>query len=368
MLLFVITALLIYTAMHLIVFWGLHPLLARHRALPTLSWVLMVPMIFAPVGVRLLERYGYEWGARSLAWVGFTWMGFLFIAFSMFILLFAFEVIFFILKRITPLPRLTLRSAQSAAIIFIITLTAGIYSLHEATDLRVERISLTAPNIGGNAEKITVAQLSDIHLGLMNRENILAPIVSKLQELKPDIVLATGDVVDAQINHIDELSELWSRINPPLGKYAVLGNHEFYAGEGQSIDFLQNSGFKVLRGERVSTKRELTIIGVDDSRDADNTSLIRKFDSPLYTVYMKHRPTIIASELPFFDLQLSGHAHRGQIFPFNFLTGILFPMQDGLYPLPGGSYLYASRGTGTWGPPMRLISPPEISIFELKKP
>ncbi|PLX40978.1 MAG: metallophosphoesterase [Deltaproteobacteria bacterium] len=368
MTLFVITALLIYTAMHLVVFWGMHPLLARHRALPTLSWVLMVPMIFAPVGVRLLERYGYEWGARALAWTSFTWMGFLFIAFSMFIILFAFEILFFILKRITPLPRLSLRSAQSAAIIFIITLTAGIYSLHEATDMRVERISLQAESLGGSAKKITVAQLSDIHLGLMNRENILAPIVSKLQELKPDIVLATGDVVDAQINHIDELSDLWLRIDPPLGKYAVLGNHEYYAGLKQSIEFLEKSGFKVLRGESDSPRGEVTIIGVDDSRDADNSAIIRELDSPLYTIYMKHRPKVIAGELPFFDLQLSGHAHKGQIFPFNFLTAIPFPMQDGLYPLPRENYLYASRGTGTWGPPMRLLSPPEISIFELTKP
>ena len=83
------------------------------------------------------------------------------------------------------------------------------------------------------------------------------------------------------------------------------------------------------------------------------------------TILLKHRPWIEAAAIGRFTLQLSGHAHRGQLFPFNLLTGLAYPMQDGLYRLDQGSWLYTSRGTGCWGPPMRLFSPPEITLIEL---
>ena len=141
MLIFVIVALTIYTAMHLLVFWGMHPLLARHRAVPTLAWLLMVPMILAPFALRMLERFGYDAAARALAWTGYTWMGFLFIAFSMVTVIALWEVISFLLSKIiSPLPHLSLRSPQSAALIFIITLTAGIYGLHEGREFGLRAV------------------------------------------------------------------------------------------------------------------------------------------------------------------------------------------------------------------------------------
>jgi predicted MPP superfamily phosphohydrolase len=88
-------------------------------------------------------------------------------------------------------------------------------------------------------------------------------------------------------------------------------------------------------------------------------------DRGLFTLLLKHRPRLNRQALGLFDLQVSGHAHRGQIFPFNLLTALEYPLQDGLYPLDGGGHLYASRGTGTWGPPMRILSPPEITLFEI---
>lgn len=87
----------------------------------------------------------------------------------------------------------------------------------------------------------------------------------------------------------------------------------------------------------------------------------------LFTLLLKHRPTAEADSLGRFDLQLSGHTHRGQIFPFNYVTGAIYPMQEGLYRLAGGSARYTSRGTGTWGPPMRIAAPPEVTIIHLTR-
>jgi predicted MPP superfamily phosphohydrolase len=191
-------------------------------------------------------------------------------------------------------------------------------------------------------------------------------VVSAVAGLQPDLIVATGDIVDAEIDHLDGLSQRFASLQPPLGKYAVTGNHEFYAGIKPALDFLGRSGFAVLRGTAVSPRPGLVLAGVDDpvAGGGDEIALL-----PLaprdFTVLLKHRPLLAAGSLGRFDLQLSGHAHRGQIFPFNLLTGLTFPMQDGLYRLGGESWLYTSRGTGTWGPPMRLFSPPEITLFEI---
>ncbi len=180
-------------------------------------------------------------------------------------------------------------------------------------------------------------------------------------------MVATGDIVDAQIDHLDGMSELWQRLKPPLGKFAVTGNHEFYAGLDQALQFLERSGFTVLRGKGVTVAETVTLVGIDDpTGDKQNeTNHLTRHQRGLFTLLLKHRPRVNEKAADLFDLQLSGHAHRGQIFPFNYVTALEYPKQDGLYSLPSGSHLYTSRGTGTWGPPMRVLSSPEITLFEV---
>ena len=179
--------------------------------------------------------------------------------------------------------------------------------------------------------------------------------------------MATGDIVDAQLDHLQELIELWQQFDPPLGKYAVTGNHEYYAGLQQSLGFLQRSGFVMLRDQNTEVGDWLKLAGVDDPARGNHPDEVAVLGerSERFTLLLKHRPRFVEASAGLFDLQLSGHAHRGQIFPFNLLTGIEYPMQDGLYALAAGQRLYASRGTGTWGPPMRILSPPEITLIEI---
>lgn len=369
MILFVLTFLLIYTAMHALVFWGMHPLLAGHPALPSLAWVWMGAMIVAPVLVRLLDHTGHELAARALAWVGYSWMGFAFLAFSLCLPLALWELVAWLLPKVAAsAPRLSLHGAVSAGVILLVTLATGLYGLREATDLRVEQVQLISAKLPPGSPPLRIAQISDLHLGLILRDEALAPIISELQQLQPDLVVATGDIVDAQINHLDGLSELWSRIDPPLGKFAIIGNHEVYAGLEQGLDFLQRSGFQVLRNRTQTIGTNITLVGVDDpaTRQAINeTELLQALPTDHLIILLKHRPRLGAGADGLFDLQLSGHAHRGQIFPFNLLTRLEFPLQDGLHRTDRGGHLYTSRGTGTWGPPMRVLSPPEITLVEI---
>jgi hypothetical protein len=188
-------------------------------------------------------------------------------------------------------------------------------------------------------------------------------------------LVATGDLVDGRINHLDGLSEIFREIHPPLGKYAVTGNHEFYAGIGSSLDFTRRAGFTVLRGEAVTVGNVLRLVGVDDpagrsfgpAPGRSEEELLGNGPSPLFTLLLKHRPFLSPAARKAADLQLSGHTHNGQIFPFRLLVRIWYPLLSGLYESKNGAALYTSRGTGTWGPPMRFLSPPEMTIIDIER-
>jgi len=365
---FLLLFLLIYGGMHALVFWGIHPLLKGHPALPTLTWIWMALMISAPLLVRLSEQTGLETVSRGLAWVGYSWMGVVFIAFSLFVLIGLWELLFQLAGKLLPqLPNLSLHGAITAAVILFVVIASSFYGLYEANNLQIEQVTIHSSKLPTGTPPIRIAQISDLHLGLIHRDEALAPIISRLQELRPDIVVATGDIVDAQINHLNELVALWQRIDPPLGKYAVTGNHEYYAGLNQSLDFLHRSGFQILRNNNINIGKWLKVTGVDDpARDgtSDENSALGN-PSERFTLLLKHRPDFTEASTGRFDLQLSGHGHGGQIFPFTLLTAIKYPRLKGLYTLADNQYLYTSRGTGTWGPPMRIFSPPEITLFEI---
>jgi predicted MPP superfamily phosphohydrolase len=205
-------------------------------------------------------------------------------------------------------------------------------------------------------------------LGLTARNRFVASLVDTINNQYPDILVCTGDFIDGKVDHLPEMADLFNQIHARYGKYAVTGNHEFYVGLDDSLKFFQRSGFKVLRSESEKVGSIMNIVGVDYFSENNPTSdalLLSKIDNGLFTLFLKHRPDVEKEALGLFDLQLSGHTHGGQIFPFNFLVSRRFPFISGYYGLQKGSGLYTSRGTGTWGPQMRILSPPEITVVKL---
>ena len=369
MLLFVVSFFVIYAAMHALVFWGVHPLLTGHPLLPALTAGWMALMVVSPVAVRLLDRADYQLPARALAWVGYSWMGFLFLAFVLFLFFGLWHLLVQGVGKLLPgFSLLTIHRPAAAALVLLAVLAAGLYGFFEAAALRVENIQLISSKLPDGVTSLRIAQISDLHLGLIHREEMLAPIVARIEQLKPDLLVVTGDIVDAQISHLEELSDLWNLLAPPLGKLAVTGNHEYYAGLEQSLDYLQLSGFTVLRNSIAAPADFLRVVGVDDPAgggNPDEIPLLQQAGQDKFILLLKHRPSVAPMGEGLFDLQLSGHTHGGQIFPFALLTRQAYPLYDGLYQLSGGSVLYASRGTGTWGPPMRILAPPEITLIEI---
>jgi predicted MPP superfamily phosphohydrolase len=265
----------------------------------------------------------------------------------------------------------------SAKISFFIPLVLSIliacYGYFEAKDIHIDRVIIKTHKIPEEVGKLKIVQVSDVHLGLIVREEKLKRIIKEIKAVNPDMLVSTGDLVDGQSDSLSGLAELLEEIHPKYGKFAITGNHEFIAGLNQSLDFTEKAGFTVLRGERLTVSGLINVVGVDDSmgksyglfRDVKEKELLSGLPHNKFTLLLKHRPLIDENTLGLFDLQLSGHTHKGQIFPYSLLTKIYYPADAGCLNLINNSFLYVNRGAGTWGPPIRFLSPPEVTVIEL---
>jgi hypothetical protein len=334
----------------------------------------MAVMIAAPIIVRLAERAGIEPGARFLAYASFSWMGLLFLFVTLAgtvdvlsLLILAAEKVQkqkFTQARVSPRQLFAVQAMLAVAIYG--------YGLFEAADIRLEQIEIASPKISEKTGRIRIAQISDVHLGLIVREGRLKKIIAMIQEARPDILVSTGDLVDGQLNHLTTEAGLLAAVKPPLGKIAITGNHEFYAGLQDALDFTEKSGFTMLRDQGVMIGG-INFVGVDDpaimslgkGHAESERDLLLAQPKENFTVLLKHRPEIAPDSLGLFDLQLSGHTHKGQIFPFNLVTWFFYPQRAGQLTGLNSGFLYLNRGTGTWGPPIRFLAPPEVTIIDL---
>jgi len=249
----------------------------------------------------------------------------------------------------------------------------GIYGYYEAKNVIIEHLTIKSQKIPVKVERIRIVQISDVHLGQVVRESRIKAIVALIKTVSPDILVSTGDLVDGHQKHFSGLEGLFLEIKPKLGKYAVLGNHEYYAGIAASEKFTRNAGFKVLKNQTFELGGLISITGVDDSRNKAAQSsnavveamLLKNAAKSEFRLLLKHRPIVEETSEGSFDMQLSGHVHKGQIFPFNLLTWLSFPVRTGLTIMGNGSSFYVSRGTGVWGPPIRFLAPPEITVIDL---
>jgi uncharacterized protein len=335
----------------------------------------MLFMVVAPIIVRVSENLGFEPFAKTMAYIGYLWMGllFLFVIASLFLdaLSLTAHLVRMVLNKTLSFPALSNRQAFMAALT-VAVLAAG-YGFFEALKIRTEHVHITTAKLRETQRPIRIVQISDVHLGVIVREHRLERILSKVRAASPDLLVSTGDLVDGQTDNLAGAMEMLREIRPRYGKFAVMGNHEFYAGNDLSMDFMTQAGFIVLREEARTVENLFNIAGVDDPAGrgyslrgrSDVRDLLSELPEGKFTVLLKHRPIIDENSLGLFDLQLSGHAHKGQIFPFTVLVRLFFPMISGLYELPSGSLLYVSRGSGTWGPPIRVLSPPEVTVIDV---
>ncbi len=376
--LFLLTFFLLYAGMHLYAFLRAKTAIAFGTGAGIVVGLFLFLMITAPVLIRFLEKAGYEAAARIAAFAGYSWLGILFL-FSSYAA--AFDIYRLIVWGAGALAGKGVSAfLPSQRLIFFIplflSLLTFVYGFVEALNIRTEHIVIETPKAPTAAGRIRLVQISDVHLGLIIREYRLKRILEKVKEAGADILVSTGDLVDGQVCRFNGLSDLLRQINPRFGKFAITGNHEFYAGFDNSRCFTEDSGFTLLRGEAVPVAGFITIAGVDDpaakffglSKNISEHELLSEVSQENFVVLLKHRPLADARAAGLYDLQISGHVHKGQIFPFSILTWLYYPHQSGFVRINDRSSLYISRGAGTWGPPIRFLSPPEIAIIDLVPP
>ncbi len=372
--LFLLTFFLIYGTVHGYFLLRARQGLALGRTGTALLALWLVAMVIAPLAVRLLERGGHERIAQLLAYTGYGWMGFLFLFITLLLVCDLLRLSRHLAGFFVRVPTIALFAPRP--LFWFCCLTAAlivVYGWFEAQAVRTEQVVLPTAKLPAGVERVRIALITDLHVGLIVRDARVSRVVEAIRQAAPDMLVATGDIVDGHVSHFDGVSEMFRGLKPPLGMFAVYGNHEYYAGFGQATAFLQRSGFQLLRSDQREVGEFLTVVGVDDLaarqrgefRPEDESRLLAAIPSSRFALLLKHRPVVADASRGRFDLQLSGHVHKGQVFPFNLLTWLHFPVRAGLTGLAEGGWLYVSRGSGTWGPPIRVLSPPEVTIIDL---
>lgn len=240
----------------------------------------------------------------------------------------------------------------------------------------VRRVTVPIADLPPALAGLRIVQLSDVHVGPTIGADFLRPVVERVNALNPDLVVITGDLVDGTVAdlaaHVAPLADL----RAPLGRFFVTGNHEYYAGATAWVEHLRTLGFDVLLNEHRQLRRDgatLVLAGVTD-HDAGRIFAAHKSDpaaafagaptdAPRILLAHQPRSALQAQNLDI-DLQLSGHTHGGQLWPWMHLVWLQQPTVAGLDRV-GDVPVYTSRGTGTWGPPVRVGAPSEISLIEL---
>ena len=239
----------------------------------------------------------------------------------------------------------------------------------------VKRLQVRLEKPSERPHRIRAVLLSDLHLGTLVDRPRLAFIVTRVNSLRPDLILLAGDVFDEDISALQEqdMAGELARLRAPLGVFAVPGNHEYYSGIGRAVSYLRQAGITVLRDSAVLVDSSFYVVGRDDrtveqfgGRRKALPELLTDTDGRLPVILMDHQPFHLEeAQQAGVDLQVSGHTHHGQLVPFNWITAAVYEVSWG-YLRKGRAHYYVSCGVGTWGPPVRIGSRPEIVQIDLR--
>jgi hypothetical protein len=225
------------------------------------------------------------------------------------------------------------------------------------------------------ADGLTIAHLTDVHLGTILGPSFLERVIEKTDALEPDLIAITGDLVDGDPGVVEEMLPQLGTLSAPKGVFAVLGNHEYYAGRDRARRLLTDAGFTVLDNQAVQVEPGLFVAGIPDARgstqtgrpEADLDAALDGVAEEDAVVLLQHAPEEERrAATAGVDLMLNGHTHGGQLWPFHFAVKKAYPHYAGRYQV-GDMTQIVSRGTGQWGPPMRFLAPSEIYLITLRR-
>lgn len=376
---FLIRIIVIGVLMHIYVGFRLIPDWPTNLPIKTAAacW-LVLSCVLIPLGVlaRALERH---WFADRLAWVGLLIMGFfsslLVLTLMRDVLMASLLTVDTFFPRAVSIGRWRIDTSMAVPALALLSTAIGFFNAR-----RVAKVVTVEIPIAGLPEALaglTIVQISDIHVGPTIKQRYVDAIVDKVNRLEPDVIAVTGDIVDGTVARLAEHTRPLGRLRARYGTYLVTGNHEYYSGATQWIAEFRRLGLHVLINEHVVLEHNGTpfvVAGVtdysaghfDDDHRSDPHGAVH--NAPAHArlkVLLAHQPrTALAAADAGYTLQLSGHTHGGQFFPWNFFVRFQQPFTAGLARIDD-LWIYTSRGTGYWGPPKRLGAPSEITRIRL---
>jgi predicted MPP superfamily phosphohydrolase len=365
---FLAVVLFVWTGMHVYVFWRASsvPVIARHLPRGVL-WGVACILWMSYIGARILGGLEASAIARFLEVLGANWIGVLFLL--LFALLFVDLVTLFGFQLSSFAPSLRGWSLVAGGVLSAIALVQGLRAPV------VQNYEVQLAGLPASSDGTVLILASDFHLGTLLGKDWLAARIDQIQAERPDIIILGGDIVEGDDPSEVEFLPLLRRLSAPLGVWAVTGNHEFHAGgQERGTSMLEDTGFHVLHDRWAELKPGLVLAGVDDLTSRRHAGETSNFIGQA----LAHRPpaaaTVLVSHTPWdvdvaakegVGLMLASHTHDGQIWPFGYLVRLTHPFLAGRYEVNGMTVIVC-RGTGTWGPRMRLWRRGEIIRITLR--
>jgi predicted MPP superfamily phosphohydrolase len=358
----------------------------RKRALRFALYLVFFLLALLGPFVFSADRLGDPW-ARSYRWLAWTYIG----CFSTLFALIALRDLVWLAARLIDrfrAPR-TLVPASPERRDFLLSATGGVAvgatsilgaaGIHGARRLpEVVEVEVPIAGLPKAFDGYHIVQLSDVHVGETIDKDFITPIIEQVTSLSPDLVALTGDLVDGSVDALGADISPFGYLRARDGVYCVTGNHEYYSGAEAWCAHFRELGLSVLNNEHVVIEREgerLVVAGVTDRREgrtvpghaSDPAAAVRGAPEGVVRILLAHQPrsAFEASKLGY-ALQLSGHTHGGQFFPWNLMVGLVQPVVKGLAKIDD-MWVYVNRGTCYWGPPLRTFVAPEITSLRLRR-
>ena len=359
--------------LHLYVGMRLLPAVEPEGALLAAAYgLLAVSALLVPAGLLASGFRRLRW-SDQLSWAGMLAMG-----------MFSSLLVLTVLRDVTLLILALIGGAGdafdrgSAIAVPLLALAATLAGFFNARRLaRVVEVDVPIPGLPKSLHGYSIAQISDVHIGPTIKRSYLEAVVARVNGLKPDAIAITGDLVDGSVQRLAAHTAPLANLSAPDGAFFVTGNHEYYSGASEWIAEMRRLGLTVLINEHVVRERGgdgVMIAGVTDytahhfdpSHRSDPRAAAAHAPSNVKArVLLAHQPrSAEAAAAAGFDLQLSGHTHGGQFYPWNLFVPLQQPFTAGLNQA-GAMWVYTSRGTGYWGPPKRFGAPSEITLLRL---
>jgi uncharacterized protein len=245
---------------------------------------------------------------------------------------------------------------------------------------RIRRVDVGIARLGSGLDGLRVAVITDTHYGPIDRSRWSAAVVDRVNKLDADVVCHVGDIADGTVDVREAQARPLGAVQARLARVYVTGNHEYFSEAQGWLDYIDGIGWDALHNRHVVVERDgdkLVIAGVDDEtarasgvdgHGANLEAALADTDPTLPVMLLAHQPKqVVQALMAGVDLQISGHTHGGQIWPFNFLVRLDQPVVQGLSRHGERTQLYTSRGTGFWGPPFRVFAPSEITLLTLRR-